>query len=126
MSGLCCEATGRTGAFVNYDRARMRVVWVAEERHHNVRPEDRQARPEDREPVPEVHMTIDMTPGRDIQQLDGAAWRSVHTVKDHDSDDPAAAVEEWLDEHRVQGATYRVVRTIRAGVITVEPVPAKE
>lgn len=65
--------------------------------------------------------TIGTTPGRDIQQLDGAVWRSVHTVKDHNTDDPAAAVEEWLALHRVQGATYRVVRTIRAGVITVEP-----
>lgn len=65
--------------------------------------------------------TPDSTPARDIQQLDGPAWRSVHIVRDVDVTDPAAAVEEWLDEHRVKGATYRVVRTVKTGVITVGP-----
>lgn len=63
----------------------------------------------------------DTAPARDIQQLDGPSWRSVHIIRDQDTTDPAAAVQAWLDEHRVNGATYRVVRTIRAGVITVEP-----
>lgn len=57
----------------------------------------------------------------DVQKAVGSSWRSVYIARHKDTDDPDTAVREWLAANREPGANYRIARSIRTVIITVDP-----
>lgn len=59
----------------------------------------------------------------DVQQFIGGGWRSVFMAssKDKSVTNPDRDAQEWVAVNREVGASYRIARTIRTLILTVDP-----